>query len=229
MRIHRNIEHSFKWMTITEISLMAVLSTTLVFAEGNQTGGDTESTTPNRAMTNTTTPAQHGTTFPFKHFVSPDGGYTFEGPEAWEQPLDSLDPTRLASFVGPINRVQATVVFLIVRRYTQDGVIMSIENEIAQLHHDRTRRFITDRIIHIGQHPARVMTVQEQATVLLQTLEIVEFNLTESYVLIQESNSTYVLEYAASPDLFEVYWPIFDRLVMSFHTQSDILQQEKNR
>lgn len=228
MRIHRIFEHSFKWMTVIGISLMALLASTPVLAEGNQAGGERESTTPNRAMTNTTAPAQHETTFPFKHFVSLDGGYTFEGPETWEQALDSFDPTRVASFVGPINRSQATVVFLIVRRYTQDGVIMSIENEISQLHLDRTRRLITDRIIRIGQHPARVMTVQEQATVLLRTLEIVEINLTESYVLIQESNSLYVLEYVASPDLFEVYWPIFDRVMMSFQTQSDILQQEKN-
>ncbi len=200
------------------LALMAVIGVVIMLAaaiplvvENRARGDPVPTTSGTQASDGAKNFAQDAGALQFTAFTSPAGDYSFEAPGAWKEPLDTHDSTKEAFFVGPVDQARQIVVFLTVSRYPRGGKTASIESMIAQMRLGSGTQTLSDETLLLGRHPARFVTVHEPAAGIL------EFDLRESFVLVENGPNIYVLEYVASPEVYAEYRPILDRLVTSFH------------
>lgn len=148
--------------------------------------------------------------------TSPRGDYRFEAPASWLRPLDPSDVTLEAFLVGPVDQARHTVVMMMVSRYSRGERTASMENLLAQLQGDKGKHILGTETIAVDRRPARLVRIHEVTSLLSKRLEVLSLDLRESIVLVENGPDLLVIEYAASPDLYGEYWPIFDRLVTNF-------------
>ncbi len=153
---------------------------------------------------------------PLTMTTSPQGDYRFLAPAAWSHPRDPRDRKLEAFFVGPVDPTRETVVMMSVSRYPRTAQAISIEQIIAQLEHDKTKHVLGAEPMLVDRHPAHLIRIHEVTSLLSKALEVVSLDLRESVVIVEKGPDLLVIEYAASPELYGEYWPIFDRLVSSF-------------
>lgn len=213
MVVHWDTKHSKEVIAlIAVIGVVAVLAVAILRAGGNRARGDPVLTTSGtQASEGAKALTQDAGALQFTTFTAPSGDYRFEAPGAWRNPLDPKDLTREAFFVGPVDQARHIVVFLSVSRYPRGGKTASIESMIAQLQLERGKQILSDETLLVGQRPARFVTFHEPAA------GIRDFDLMESFVLVENGPNIYVLEYVSSPEVYAEYLPVFDRLVTSFH------------
>lgn len=145
--------------------------------------------------------------------TSPRGDYRFEAPVSWSRPLDSSDVTLEAFLVGPVDQTRHTVVVMMVSRYSQREHTASMENLLAQLQRDKGKHILGTEAIAVDRRPARLVRIHEVASLLSKGLEVLSLDLRESIVMIENGPDLLVIEYAASPDQYGEYWPVFDRFI----------------
>lgn len=153
---------------------------------------------------------------PLTMTTSPQGDYRFLAPAAWSHPRDPGDRALEAFFVGPVDQVNQTVVMMTVCRYPRVAQTASTEAMIAQLQLDRNKHLLGTEAVVVDQRPARLVRVHEVTSLLSKGLEVLSMDLRESIVIVENGPDLLVIEYAASPEVYGEYWPIFDRLVSSF-------------
>ncbi len=153
---------------------------------------------------------------PLTMTTSPQGDYHFLAPAAWSHPRDPRDRALEAFFVGPVDPARRTVVMMSVSRYPRTAQAISVEHIIAQLEHDKTKHVLGAEPILVDRRPARLVRIHEATSMLSKALEVLSLDLRESVVIVENGPDLLVIEYAASPDVYGEYWPIFDRLVSSF-------------
>ena len=148
--------------------------------------------------------------------TSPRGDYRFEAPATWANLLDPRDETLEAFLVGPVDQRRHTIVMMMVSRYPQGEQAASMENLLAQLQGDKGKHILGTETIAVDRRPGRLVRIHEVTSLLSKGLEVLSLDLRESIVLVENGPDILVIEYAASPDLYGEYWPIFDRLVTNF-------------
>ena len=148
--------------------------------------------------------------------TSPRGDYRFEVPATWAHPLDPRDATLEGFFVGPVDQTRHTVVMMMVSRYSQREHTASMENLLAQLQGDKGKHILGTEAIAVDRRPARLVRIHEVASLLSKGLEVLSLDLRESIVMIENGPDLLVIEYAASPDRYGEYWPVFDRFITNF-------------
>lgn len=148
--------------------------------------------------------------------TSPRGDYRFLAPTAWNYPVDPRDQALEAFFVGPVDPVRRTVVMMSVSRYSSSARTHSLEQMISQLEGDKTKHILVTEPILVDRHPARLVRIHKVTSMLSKGLEVQSPDLRESFVIVENGPDMLVLGYDASPEVYEEYWPIFDRLVTSF-------------
>lgn len=154
-------------------------------------------------------------------FTSEKGDYTFEIPKKWASPKYPHDPSIEEIFVGRLDKTRHLIVFVTVGHYHQIGNTASLDSLIAQLQRERVGRIVDIEPFLIDHHPARLLRVHEQVFVFTETQgEIVEVAICERVALIEHAGEIYILHYAASPQLYEEYMPVFEHLMKSFHFTS---------
>lgn len=199
------------------IGLAAAMAGAATLAGGNRTRGDPVLAAPTAQISDQGHAlAESPRTLQFSVFISPRGDYRFEAPAAWVTPLDPRDLKLEAFFVGPVDQVHQTVVMMAVCRYPRVAQTASMESVIAQLQLDRNKHLLGTETVVVDQRPGRLVRIHEVASVLARSLEVFSIDLRESIVIVENGPEILALEYAASPDVYGEYWPIFDRLVTSF-------------
>ena len=148
--------------------------------------------------------------------TSPRGDYRFLAPTAWNYPADPLDRTLEAFFVGPVDPVRRTVVMMSVSRYPPSARAHAMEQMISQLEGDKTQHILGAEPILVDRRPARLVRTHEVTSMLSKGIEGQSLDHRVSFVIVENGPDILVLGYDASPEVYEEYWPIFDRLVTSF-------------
>lgn len=148
--------------------------------------------------------------------TSPKGDYRFKAPTSWIRPLDPSDVTLEAFLVGPVDQARHTVVMMMVSRYSRGERTASMKNLLAQLQGDKGKHILGTETIAVDRRPARLVRIHEVTSLLSKGLEVLSLDLRESIVMVENGPDLLVIEYAASPDVYGEYWPIFDRLVTNF-------------
>jgi hypothetical protein len=68
---------------------------------------------------------------------------------------------------------------------------------------------------------SHVLVIRDRIAVPMWESEFLAPILFENFVIVQDELDMYVLEYASTPESYEVYQPLFHRLVTSFRLHSD--------
>ncbi|BFU90476.1 MAG: hypothetical protein NTAFB01_16630 [Nitrospira sp.] len=155
----------------------------------------------------------------FTAFRFLDGDFSFEGPAAWTTPVDPTDSALKALFVGLVDQSRHTVVLLSVSRYPRKGV--TIEQEIDRLQTNQRTEMLMHENCLVDRRPAHVLVIRDRIAVPMWESEFLAPVLVENLVIVQDELDMYVLEYASTPEFYEIYQPLFHRLVTSFRFYGD--------
>ena len=153
---------------------------------------------------------------PLTMTISPRGDYRFLAPAAWSRPADPRDRALEAFFVGPVDPARRTFVMISVSRYSRAAQALSVEGLIAQLEQDKAKHILRAEPMLVDRQPARLIRIHEVASMLSNALEVLSLDLRECLVIVENGPDLFVMEYAASPEMYGEYEPLFDRLVSSF-------------
>ena len=146
-------------------------------------------------------------------FVLPGGEFEVEVPKTWKQQGDPLLPNQETYFVGPIDFTKGTVVFLTIGQYPNQDLGSILEQERVRLLRNRSVRVLADTDIFVNPYRGRLITIEEQGTLLLATLEIVPYHLIQSVLHIPHGQTPFLFTYVASPQLYDHYRSFFDHVL----------------
>ncbi|MFO0699213.1 MAG: hypothetical protein U0236_08295 [Nitrospira sp.] len=163
----------------------------------------------------------------FATFTFTDEDFSFEGPTDWLQPSDPEDLALKAFFMGPVDRTHHSVVLLDISRY--QGKAASIQQEINRLQTIREAEVLMHRICTVDQRPAHFLTLRDRIAVPMWESDVLRPILYESFVIFQDGLDMYVLGYASTPEFYDKYQPLFDRLIASVRFHSDKKQRSSQR
>lgn len=152
-------------------------------------------------------------------FFEAESDYQVEVPEAWRKEVRTEDRAREVMFVGPVDKRRHSITMMTIGCYRQEGMMPTIEAEITQLSRTGYRRIINDETVSVDQRPARRILILDQVAISAASGEIVQVVFSESFVIIPYGQCLYALGYVTTPDLYEVYLPVFQRLVETFQAR----------
>lgn len=157
--------------------------------------------------------------FSSEPFFGAESEYQVEVPAAWRKEVRIEDRAREVMFVGPVDERRHSVTTLTIGCYRQEGMMPKIEAEMTQLSRTEYPRIINDEAVNVDQRPARRILILDQVAMPAASGEIVQVVFSESFVIIPYAQCLYVLGYVTTPDLYEVYLPVFQRIVDTFQAR----------